>query len=559
MRSLTIKAKITLQIVSFAIGLVLVAVVCFLDLRATMLAERKQAIQQVVEGTVSQIQGLYDATQKGELTEQAAKQRVADLVHTLRYSGNSYVFVYNYNGVTELHGTKPELEGQQRMNEVDAKGFTFIADQINKAKAGGGFTSYFYPKPGSDKTPYEKITYDAPFTPWSWVVASGVYVDDIDSAFYDRVITIGGGILALIVLLCGVGVFFIRSITRPLGELSSDVRRLADGDLDVRVAMAERSDEIGAIAKSVVYMRDKLVDGRRLEEGQREREISDRKMIERRTAVIDRFVSDMSDLSQAFARSSNEVADSARNLSATAEETSRQAQSVAGAAEEASTNVQTVAAGAEELSASIQEIAKQVEHSSRIASEAAHEAETSAVNIQSLSASAQQIGEVIVLINNIAAQTNLLALNATIEAARAGEAGKGFAVVAAEVKQLADQTAKATDEIGRKIGEIQSATGVAVDSISRIVSTIDTIQSTSQAIAGAVEEQGAATGEIASNTQRAATGTTDVTQNIAGVGTAAEMTGAAATQLMTLSENLNGESAKLREQVQSFISDLNAA
>lgn len=559
MPAMTIKAKITLQIASFVIGLIVVAVVCFMDLRSSMLSQRKEAIQQIVQGAVSQVQGFYDASQKGTISAEEARQQAANLIHTLRFAGNNYLFVYNYNGVTELHGTRPDLEGKQRGSEVDAKGNAFIQQQIANAKAGGGFTTYYFAKPGEDKTPYEKISYEAPFAPWDWVVSTGVYVDDIDTAFYQRLISIGGGILALIVVLCGVGVLFTRSITRPLNELSSDVRRLADGDLEVRVTMSERKDEIGAIARSVAYMRDKLADGRRLEEDQKHRDVADRQALERRSVIVDGFVEAMSDLSEAFARSSTEVADSAKNLSATAEETSRQAQSVAGAAEEASTNVQTVAAGAEELSASIQEIAKQVEHSSLIAREAAHEAETSARNIQSLSSSAQQIGEVIVLINNIAAQTNLLALNATIEAARAGEAGKGFAVVASEVKQLADQTAKATEEIGHKIGEVQSATGLAVDSISRIVKTIDTIQSTSQAIAGAVEEQGAATGEIAQNTQRAATGTTDVTQTIAGVGTAAEMTGSAATQLMSLSENLNDESERLREQVKKFIVDLNAA
>ncbi len=350
-----------------------------------------------------------------------------------------------------------------------------------------------------------------------------------------------------------------RSVTNPLAKLLLQMVDLREGRYGITIDGVARTDEIGNIANGLEEFRISLEAAEQARKAAASAKEAEEALMKRRATLTDEFVKGMTHLSESFASSSNEVADSAKNLSATAEETARQAQSVAGAAEEASSNVQTVAAGAEELAASIQEIAKQVAHSSTIAREAASEAASSAKNVQSLSQSAQQIGEVVDLINNIAAQTNLLALNATIEAARAGDAGKGFAVVAAEVKQLADQTAKATEEIGKKISEIQSATGVAVDSISRIVRTIDTIQHSSEAIAGAVEEQGAATSEIASNTQLAATGTTDVTQNIAGVGTAAEMTGAAATQLMTLSDNLNVQSDTLRKQVNGFVKNLNAA
>ena len=194
-----------------------------------------------------------------------------------------------------------------------------------------------------------------------------------------------------------------------------------------------------------------------------------------------------------------------------------------------------------------------------LAEEAAAEASRTETKVRALTDAAVRIGDVVNLIRAIAEQTNLLALNATIEAARAGDAGKGFAVVASEVKQLAEQTAKATEEIGRKIAEVQSATTLAVESISHIVQTIDRIQRTSEAIAGAVEEQGAATGEIAQNTQRAAAGTADVTQTITGVGAAAEMTGTAATQLMTLSSHLDTQSRDLGNQVQAFVRELGAA
>ena len=350
-----------------------------------------------------------------------------------------------------------------------------------------------------------------------------------------------------------------KTVTDPLSRLLGQMQELREGHYQVDIAGKDRTEEIGRLAVGLEEFRQSLEAAERMRLAADEAKSAEEVGIRRRLTVTEAFAADMQSLAESFGRSSGEVADSARSFSATAEETSRQAQSVASAAGEAAANVQTVAAGAEELTASIREIAQQVAHSSRIAREAAEEASASSRHIQSLSSSAQHIGEVVELINTIADQTNLLALNATIEAARAGEAGKGFAVVAAEVKQLADQTSRATGEIGRKINDVQSATGLVVDSITRIVRTIDTIRHASEAIAGAVEQQGAATGEIATNTQKASQGTADVTQNIAGVGTSAEMTGSASTQLLKLSDHLNAQSLTLQDRVRRFVQDLNVA
>jgi len=367
-------------------------------------------------------------------------------------------------------------------------------------------------------------------------------------------VIIFGGLAVVMVIAVSAAIFGISGPVKTLNDIMSE---MAAGKLDITVVGTERKDEIGSMSRTVEEFRRSLMETQRLREhaSQNEAKIAEERRRSRHQ-FADQFQSKIGALADAFAKSSAEVSDAAKSLSATAEETSRQAQAVSGAAEEASTNVQTVAASTEEMSASIREIAGQVAKSSEVANTAVAEASRTEADVKALSEAASKIGEVVELINNIAGQTNLLALNATIEAARAGEAGRGFAVVASEVKQLAAQTARATEEIASKINEIQSATERTVGSIDKIVGTVAQIQSISAMIATAIEEQGAATGEISSSTQFAARGTEAVTNNINGVGRAAEMTGSASTQLMGLAGTLNTQANDLKKEATVFVEQL---
>ena len=376
----------------------------------------------------------------------------------------------------------------------------------------------------------------------------------------DRGVVIELGISIVATLLAvTIAVVSAVSVMRPLSSAIAFVQALGRGEKNMVVTIATRRDEFGILGGVLEKCRQSMINEDKAHAERQAREQAERQHLKARQALADEFVTEMKDLASNFAASSAEIADSAHGLAATAEETSRQAQAVAAAAEQTASNVQTVAAASEEMAASVHEISSQVDHSAEVAELAFTEIQASNTRISSLATSAAAIGDVVNIIRNIAAQTNLLALNATIEAARAGEAGKGFAVVAAEVKQLADQTAKATGDIETKVGEIQESTNNTVHSMASIVKTITNIKEVASAIAGAVEEQGAATSEIAGNCHQAAIGTTQVTENISGVGQAAEMTGAASTQLMNLSTGLSARAQNLKAVVETFVVKFAAA
>jgi methyl-accepting chemotaxis protein len=368
-------------------------------------------------------------------------------------------------------------------------------------------------------------------------------------------------VLSLVALVFGVVVAWLsgRSVSNPVVAMTAAMRTLAAGDTNAEVPARDRGDEIGEMAASVQVFKDNMIEGNRL----RAEQAKEQEAKERRQKVIDeataRFEVKMTEVVKVVASASTELQASAQTLSATAEETSKQSGTVAAAAEQASANVQTVAAAAEELTSSVSEISRQVGTSTQITGKAVVEAERTNEKVNALVEAAQRISEVVRLISDIAGQTNLLALNATIEAARAGEAGKGFAVVASEVKNLANQTAKATEEISAQIAGIQTATQDSVSAISGIGTTIGEISGIASAIAAAVEEQSAATQEIARNVQEAATGTSEVTSNISTVSQAAGETGAAATQVLSAAGELSSQATVLRQEFESFIHTIRAA
>jgi len=364
---------------------------------------------------------------------------------------------------------------------------------------------------------------------------------------------------AVFVLATLVSMRVASSIVRPIRSMVGAMQKLAHDDTAIEVPYQDRKNEIGLIAAAIEVWRNNAIARRTLqEEAEKERAARERRAvaIAEMTREFDRKVSDVLEV---VGKACVEMDETAQSLSASAEQTSRQSQAVAAATEQASASVQTVASAAEQLSASIAEIAHQVEQSNGASREAAGEARRSDAIVKELAESSAHIGDVVNLITDIANQTNLLALNATIEAARAGEAGKGFAVVAGEVKNLASQTAKATEEIGRQIAGIQEATEHVVAAIASIVSRITEVNDVSAAIAAAVEEQSAAAREIARNVAQAAAGTQEVATNIVGVNQTAGETGAASRQVLSASQSLAREAGTLRSVVETFLQGVRTA
>jgi methyl-accepting chemotaxis protein len=364
---------------------------------------------------------------------------------------------------------------------------------------------------------------------------------------------------AAIIVGVGVSFYLVRDVSSGIASIVQPMQALGSGDLTAQVPHRGEKTEIGAMADTLQVFKEALIAKKAADEAAALDADAKIERGRRVDGITRDFESMIGDIVETVSSASTQLEASAGTLTATAERAQELTTMVAAASEEASTNVQSVASATEEMASSVNEISRQVQDSARMAGEAVDQARETNDRVSELSKAAARIGDVVELINTIAGQTNLLALNATIEAARAGEAGRGFAVVASEVKALAEQTAKATGEIGQQITGIQAATQDSVNAIKEISGTIEKLSEISSTIAAAVEEQGAATQEISRNVQQAAHGTQQVSSNVTDVQRGAGETGAASSQVLSAAKSLSGDSNRLKLEVGKFLNAVRAA
>ena len=544
-----------------ALCLVFMAIYSALDLRDRMMTDRQDKVRHLVEATAGVVQYFEQQAKSGAMTEAQAQATAKATIRNLRYGndGNDYFWLQDTQPVMVMHPIKPELDGKDLTDIKDPTGFhLFTAVAEVARRSGSGFVPYLWPKPGFND-PVPKISY-VKATSWGWVLGSGLYVDDVAVEFHTALWHYGLTLLIALLLNGAAALWLAQSISRPLAKVTESMTALARGNVDTDVPVVNRRDEIGLMVESLTVFRDTAREAQRLQAQEakaREQSAADRRAVLAQLASA--FEASVQGVVKSVLGAAGKLKGDARKMSEVADRANRQSRAVADASVDATSNVQTVAAAAEQLSTSIGEINRQVSDSARATSDAVAEVTRTNETVESLASSAQRIGEVVRLINDIASQTNLLALNATIEAARAGEAGKGFAVVASEVKSLANQTARATEEISAQIAGMQKVSVDVVGAIRGIGDTINRINEISAVIAAAVEEQGVATSEIARNVQLAARGTQDVATNIGGVTEAAADTGSMASQLMTESEDLAGQADRLKREVDGFTSNIRAA
>jgi methyl-accepting chemotaxis protein len=555
--NLRISTKFTIIIALSAFGVAAVALTGLSALKSNILENRRVALRDEVLLARQVIELDYQASKQAGASDEEAMARSKIVLKALRVGkDNDYFFAADGSGVLRVH---PSVEGKNLIDAKDSHGVSYLRDMINGAKRGGEFVAFEFPRLGND-VPVPKTGYALEFKPYGWVIGSTIYIDDVEATFRAQLIRIGTLICLVFIAVIALGWLLRRSIVKPMGDITIAMRKLARGKADTDIPALGRRDEIGAIANTIQVFKETMIETERLrhqQDGMKKQAETERADLLMK--MTDAFEYDVQGFLDRLAQSAVEMRQTSEHMLTTANHASACAARVTTVAGQATTSVQSVAAATEQLSSSVSEIGRQVVQSTDTAAQAVQKADRTNLTVHGLATAAQKIGDVVSLINDIASQTNLLALNATIEAARAGDAGKGFAVVANEVKTLASQTAKATDEITVQVSAMRDATDEAVSAIHSIGETIGSINEITTTIASAVEEQGVATREIARNVMQAAQGTDEMSTDIVEVRDATGKTGIAAKQVLVTAEQVSQQSAALFDGVGKFLAKIRAA
>jgi methyl-accepting chemotaxis protein len=558
-KNFSIAQKFALIILSAVAVMVISTVAQVMEMRSGMIDQKRAEIRNTVDAAASILKSSYDAAVASGAKPEDAIRTAGNVLRASRFDNGNYFYVYDLTGDTLMHPLRKDLEGKNNLGLKDKNGVMIIQEFIKEVKAkGAGFTDYHWKKPGQE-TETLKIAYNALIPGTQAFVGSGLHTDDVDAVLKREMIETALIVTPFFLLFCGLAHFVMRNVSGGVKDLTGSVEGIVAGALDTEVRGTDRGDEVGVVARALLGFRDALVAKDAADRNMaviQERDRTRQMAIEE---AIRTFEDKVNTAVVTISSTATELEASANELARTAENTTMEASTVAAAATQTNTTFHGLAAAGEQLSGTAGEISRILREATDASAGAVTSVRATDDSAQRLVSAASRIGVIVELIRGLAEQTNLLALNATIEAARAGDAGRGFAVVATEVKELANQTAKATNDISEMVAEIQGAIDSTVGSIKDIDHSIAMIERATGAIAGSVGEQERATHEIAGNVQQAVNGTDEVTRAITQVSSAANETAAATSQVHGAAGDLSRQAEVMRVEVERFLANVRAA
>jgi len=562
LRKLTIGKKLFLIVAVFSTVLVGMTTFMLFDMRSGMIEDRKAKLRSLVEVAINTVDRYGDLAVAGKMPVDEAQKAALAVLTTMNFDGKNYFLVFERSGTLKMHPTRKEDIGRNMLDpklEVSANYVGYL-NAANTQPPLEGFTVFMGRRPGSTVNDAPKMFLSSYDKHWGWIVMTGLFIDDVNEVFLSRAAWAGGAVVAGLALSLLLTVMLGRSVTRPLNRTVNALEELSAGRFDAEASNDDSNTEIGRLSRAFLQFRDKMKETEELRKRQMHAEEQAR--IDRRSTMLrvaDEFDAAVGSVVESLFAEVEQTSQTVARLLKSAETSVAGTDRVDGAAQSVSENVQTVASATAELSASIGEIGRQIHMTRDIARQTRNTSSHTEERVAALSESVEAIGEIIEIINSIAGQTNLLALNATIEAARAGEAGRGFSVVASEVKALASQTTKATEDIRKNIEAVRDATRQAVDAVRAISTSINGLDESAGTIAAAVEEQNAATSEISRNTAVTAEQTRAITQAINEVAKSMGGTDQAARQVEQSSSAMRDRFEEMRREVHAFLGRIRAA